>query len=338
MRERTCPPRTTQAEKEGLPFSLYPLDPNFVAPKPKNSVEDASILALEKAGHLIITVKRNGYRHHAVKAEGIRIYTRGGEEVTDRYPHIVEELSRLNIPEHTMLDGEIVVQKDGKDSLAAVTQVAKLSACASVSLQKEQGYANFFVFDAVVYAGEATIRLPYERRRRLYEKLLPGLHSQFVFSVQILDCSFTRAQEMVNEKGWEGLVLYDKRKGSDFRTDGNTARPMRPDGCWKRKPEYEDDFIAYKWVHGAKGKKHADRLGKMYLRQIDSNTGKFIECGEVGIGFSDNQRKQYANDSLYPIVVELQFKDRFPSKKLQFPSFVRVRDDKRPEECVYSEE
>jgi len=56
-------------------------------------------------------------------------------------------------------------------------------------------------------------------------------------------------------------------------------------------------------------------------------------CGEVGGGFSDQQREYYADKMLYPLVVEVKYEKRFASRALRFPQFLRERADKSVDEC-----
>ncbi|MEK7802183.1 MAG: hypothetical protein AAB276_06995, partial [Pseudomonadota bacterium] len=141
--------------------------------------------------------------------------------------------------------------------------------------------------------------------------------------------------------------IYDTNGKSAYRLDGNDDNPPRPVGCWKRKPIREEDFIAYGWVRGTKGKRHENRMGKLLLAQVDKKTGEQIVCGEVGIGFSDKQRDEYANDKLYPCVAEVHYERRFPPRKISKgrvqcalcnPRFGRLRDDKKPNGCILPEE
>jgi len=89
---------------ENLPFSLDPLEPNFVPAKPKNSVKDSVVKKVEDAGNLLITRKRDGYCHLAVKtSDRIRLYTRGialssrrSDKVREAFQKHVASFSRIS--------------------------------------------------------------------------------------------------------------------------------------------------------------------------------------------------------------------------------------------------
>ncbi len=318
-----------------LPFSLDPLDRNFVPAKPKHRVEDNKVYELEQRGDLIITRKRDGYRHLVVVSNSrVAIYTRGIEDVTSLFPHICEEFSRLGLPSGDFLfDGEMLVDRNDRDEFEMLTRIAKSKPEAAVALQETIGKASYMIFDPIVWEGEVTSEKSYRERLAIIQSLFTGSreHVSFLFPVPVLSCSFDEARERVQKEKWEGLVLYDGTKPTAFRLDGRKEQPIRPDGCWKWKPHFEDDFIAKRFTYGTGKNKH--RMGKLFLAQIDPQTGKEVSCGEVGGGFTDEEREEFVS-AQYPLVVQVEFQKRFPSGALRHPQFIRIRIDKIPKECV----
>lgn len=319
----------------GLPFSLDPLAPNFVMAKPRQKVSRDIIRNLEAAGNLINTRKRDGYRHYIVKSNSaVKIYTRGIEDVTAKYPHIVQEVSWMELPSWTMLDTEIVfVDENGNDDIEKFTRIVKSNSAAAIKLQEETGFAVCIVFGVIVFGGRVVTVLPHQERFNLVKNLFAKLdfRTYYVEPVEILDCLFEKARAIVKKKRWEGLVLYDKIKPTAFGLDGKTASPIRLDGCWKWKPLKEDDFIVRTWQKGTGRNKN--RAGKLFLLQTDSRTGKEVSCGEVG-NLTDKMREYFAKEARYPLVVQMEFEKRFTSGALRNVKFMRIREDKRPEECL----
>ena len=175
--------------------------------------------------------------------------------------------------------------------------------------------------------------LPYQERLDIIHGLFSKLdfRTYYVSPVEVIAGSFKKAMSLVKEKKWEGLVLYDKTKPTAFGLDGKTGNPIRPDGCWKRKLMKEDDFIVRTWQKGTGRNKN--RVGKLFLLQIDQRTGKEVPCGEVG-NLKDDMREYLAKEARYPLVIQASFELRFSSGALRNAQYIRIRDDKRPEECV----
>ena len=321
-------------------FALHPLCSGFVPAKPRRTVSDEIVLALERAGRLINTRKRDGYRVLAVHlSSGVHLYTRGIQDITERFPAVVEELRGLRLPHGTLTDGELLYQKGGRDDLGSVTRLVTMSSSDAVMYQGLHGSANYMMFDVVVFGGRVVSTLSHAERIGMVRGFFTGKVCvrvfDRVFPIEVLSCSLKEAEAKVRANRWEGLVLYDGRKASAFRLDGKSALPPRPEGCWKRKPILEDDFFVRTWVRGSG--KNKDRMGKLPLLQIDPNTGADISCGEVGSGFEDAEREVFAR-AKYPLVVEVRFDERYPSGALRNARFLRRREDKKWNECVCPKE
>lgn len=328
-------------------FCFDPLPERFMMPKPVRQIKDELAADLESKGRLVKTRKRNGYRIWAVKDRAVKLFTRGNNEVTACFPHIVEELEMM-MPPRSFLDGEMhIIKNNGDDDFLAVGLIFKNSHNPeeAIRLQKKTRYADFMIFDVVFWEGEKYIVRPWQERqdKLQYEFMRAQIQSAFkgfphrfkyIFQVETLHAPLKEAQDYAIEYAWEGLVLYDSEGCSDFRLDGKVARPPV---SWKWKPIHEDDFIVRRWIP----RKDSPHLVKEFvLSQIDSETGNEIDCGKCGSGLTNAQRIEFANDALYPLVVEIKFYARFPSGRLQHASILRVRarDDKKPEECIFQKE
>ena len=320
-------------KKESLPFSLDPLDPKFVPAKPRQEIDEEEVLKLEKEGKVIYTRKRDGNRLFAATTNRIRLYTSGINDVTDNYPHIIAEIKKMKLPKDTLLDGEVFVQVDGKDNLPLIGSIMKNKPEKSKEIQKSNP-AHYMIFDVPVLEGKELFKeTNLERIQTVHRFFSRAKFSpKFIFPVEILTCPLKEAQEIVRANNWEGLVIYVKDGVSDFRVDG---RPNpRPKTCWKWKPLKEDDFIVREKIWVPEGDNQ--RLKEVVLTQIDFETGKEFYCAKLG-GF-EKEIKKYLADAELPLVMQVEFMSRHESGKLREPRFMRLRDDKKPDECIYKPE
>ncbi len=340
-------PKTT-----ALPFSLDPLDKNFVPPKPKyqGSINEERLRALEARGDLIKSRKRNGHYLSCAVTNEARLYNRGEvSDLTGNFSHIASELMRIPFPPGgTLLGGEIIRDgSDGRDDLGAVSSLTSSDAEVALRLQKAQGMARYMVFNVFVLGGAPVDQWSNRKRIDCIHGLLAD-RCTYVFPAEVLPCNLLDAQAMARKERWEGLVLCDANAPTAFALDGNEKSPPRPDGSWKWKITFEEEFIATGWVRGTKGARHEHRMGKLNLAQVHPFAGDLVPCGEVGIGFTDKEREWFADDSRYPCEVEVEYENRNPPKRitkgrvqcaLDKPRFSRLRTDKSPasDSCLLPE-
>lgn len=193
---------------------------------------------------------------------------------------------------------------------------------------------HYMVFDVLFWKGEDVTDYPYNQRIALFEawarRHLPK-HGVVHIPVNLgmkysFDDLFGKDCLAVREN-FEGYVIWDTLETTEVRFDGKEARR----NCYKWKPLHTEDVWAEDPATG-KGKNEG-RLGKVKGYQF--HDGEKIHVGDIGGGFTDEQRKDYwdRRDSVFPCVIEVETSERLPSMKLRFPVFKRMRPDKSQEEC-----
>lgn len=349
--------------------------------KPQTKIEDKKLVKLHQAGRAVWTLKRDGMMHIAVRRQGAwEIYSRRMDLATERFPHIVESLGKLNLPDGTILLGEMVLLKDdGRDDFKGVGRVCRSDADLALAYQglgpfpgdhADQtvlGKVSYYVFDVAFIKGqdgarERPVHMRLEMLRRIFLAFDPDLSANatgqgagvrelmaeskrrermlrihHVAPLKIFHASPDTDLDIAKKLGVEGFVVLDTEavygdKGYSF--DG---KAQRPEGIWKRKPKCEDEFIVV-GVYDGTGK-NMGKLGGFYLEQIHPATGKRIDCGKCGGGFTDEQRDRFLaeKDDLVGKTIKVEFDSRQPAKDgsyaLRFPVF-KGFSDKKPEECV----
>lgn len=311
----------------------------FVLSKPieQKDYDEKVIEELEKNKSLIITRKRDGWKLFAeVDVSGeINFYTAGLKPVDDRLDHIKSELVSLGFPPKTLLVGEAIFDENGRDDIARVQAFFKSSP--EKALQSEDRYKiKLMLFGVIFYDGLDLIdkRMPYRRIFDIFDIIeghpLNGGRYRYVTVVERLEVSLKEAKKLVCKKKWEGLVLYDAGFINKYRLDGKA--PQRPKGCYKWKPILEDDFFV-KAEDRVWSSDDPKRLKKVVLKQIDPRTGKEFSCGKLAT-FNKDMRDFLSQKRNYPLVMQVEFEMRFKSGKIRNARFVRLREDKKPQECI----
>lgn len=181
---------------------------------------------------------------------------------------------------------------------------------------------HLYIFDCVVKDGVHYSGYSYQDR---YRKALAAVKALQQYNFHIVPCYGITSigavwMEIETRNSHEGIVV--RRWDSPYNTK-----------LIKVKRSVEDDFVIIGFV-GGEGK-YTGLLGALLLSQYNAS-GCLEEVQAVGGGFTDEQRREIwfrQNDYLGKVVL-VQGKSRFDSGALRHPTFIRVRDDKLPSQCI----
>lgn len=354
------------------------LPKNLCFCKPKKEVPDKIFKLLEKEKRAIWTLKRDGMMHPAIKRDGKwEIYSRRMDLATEKFPHIIESLNKLVIPDNTILLGEMCLLKsDGTDDFKGVSKICRSDPDLALAYQ---GFADFpkrkkdetvigkicyYVFDIAFYDGNDLISsMPVKERlgiiREIFKqfddrikistgrnaslndllqenKIREGiLRKYYLGPIKIYKTDTDSDLELAKKLKAEGFVLLDADACYGDKSYSFDGKAQRPDGIWKRKPKYEEEFVITGVYEGTG--RNRGVLGGFTIKQIHPETGDWIDCGKCGGGFTDDQRKELYIDKMVGETIKIEFDSRQPPKdgvySLRFPEY-KGPSDKTPEECI----
>ena len=361
-----------------IDFSL-PLPKNLCFYKPKKEISEKNLLALHKKGRAIWTLKRDGMMHIIVKNGDMSIYSRRMDLVTEKFPHIVETLNKLDLPDKTILLGEMcLLNEKGKDNFKAVSQICRSDVDLSLGYQgikpfpkrregnEVLGKISYYVFDVAFYDGVDLISTQPVRNRlallrtmfsKLNDKLFINtgrkatvehlkienknrddlLKFHYIGPLKIYKTDAMNDIQLAKDLKAEGFVVMDADMCYGDKAYSFDGKAQRPDGIFKRKPKYEQEFFITEVYIGSG--RNRGRLGGFEIAQIHPDTNEQINCGKCGGGFSDDQRIEFWNDreNLVGKTIKVEFDSRQPPKdgvySLRFPVFLGFAD-KEIEECI----
>ncbi len=145
--------------------------PAFVAP------QLASLVAEPPAGKdWLHEIKYDGYRAIAAIGGGrCRIYTRSGQDWTDKFAGIAAELTKLKIAS-ALLDGEIVVlDEHGRSSFQRLQN----------ALKEGRTPLTYYVFDILEFDGHDLQQEPLSQRKKVLRKVLKGAPEAIRYSEEV---------------------------------------------------------------------------------------------------------------------------------------------------------
>ena len=158
--------------------------------------------------HTIVEPKMDGFRLILSTVDGVKAYTRHGNEVTQRFP----ELWTPPIPPDTILDGELIVMNEGQPDFERVMKRLMTQDPRKVEYLTRTLPVQYVVFDILQHRGQQVTQLSLMERKALLED---ALQEDNTFSrIRYIEGNGTGLFQATREKELEGIVI--KRKDSIY--------------------------------------------------------------------------------------------------------------------------
>lgn len=288
----------------------------------------------------LFEIKYDGFRCIASR-EGARVHlvSRNGRELTATFPELARALAALPF-EHVVMDGELVVlDPSGKPSFQRLQRRGMLTRTLDIQRATVELPATLQLFDLLGFEDFDLRPLPLTTRKALLERVLPK-RGPLRYSDH-LEARGAELFEQIRAMGLEGVMA----KKADSRYRGGRS------GDWlKIRTERTADFavVGYSPLKGGTG------VGALHLAACEA--GEFVYAGKVGTGFSDAQREELRHvldEKRRPkapcagapktrdirwveptLACEVRYLTWLADGHVRNPVFVRLREDKRPQDCI----
>jgi DNA ligase-1 len=151
----------------------------------------------------ITELKLDGIRLILSKFDNqIKLYTRHNNMVTKKFP----ELLQLDIPDGTILDGEIIVtDQQGKPDFEAMFE--------RFQSKKSEHAIQYCVFDVIYHNGQKVTHLPLHERKELLDKIVKD--TDLICKVRWMYGNSPAYFVLVKQQGLEGIV--QKKANSQYQ-------------------------------------------------------------------------------------------------------------------------
>lgn len=281
----------------------------------------------------LFEVKWDGYRALAeIHGGNVRLYSRNGKPLNQRFPPIVESLQQL--PFNALFDGEVViVDENGRADFQFLQNY----------MNTGQGNLVYYVFDILHFRGHNLMGLPLRRRKAVLSQVIPLdpplPHIRLSGHVENNGVSLFNA---VTENNIEGIVAKD---GASPYRPGDRGREWL-----KVKTARQQEAVIGGFTQPRGGRKF---FGALLLGVYED--GDLVYIGHAGGGFTDQGlREMHAR--MYPLktdkspfkesprdhtavtwirpelVCEVRFTEWTDEGLLRHPVFMGLREDKKPRE------
>jgi bifunctional non-homologous end joining protein LigD len=287
-------------------------------------------------------LKYDGYRMLVEKTEGrVVLRSRNGHDLTASFPEIARTASRV-VPDDFVLDGELVVLNEaGVPDFSRLQARAKQTGEYEVARHAIETPCTYFAFDLLMLAAMDVREAPLERRKKLLADLVPA-YGAIRYSEHVVG-EGRATYETAVRLGLEGMVA--KRRNSRYRSG-------RSRDWIKVRHRKTADFVVVGW---APARVNPKDIGALALGEY--RRGGLVFSGRVGSGLGGSVRSELASafsdlasaaapegadgdqtrriNWLEPrLACEVAYREYTRTGHLRHPVFLRLRPDKKPEECL----
>ncbi|MET8247594.1 non-homologous end-joining DNA ligase [Streptomyces sp. NPDC005202] len=289
-------------------------------------------------GGWIFERKLDGVRVLAVREGGrVQLLSRTGQHLNATYPEIVEALAAQECTDFT-IDGEVVAFTGGRTDFARLQRRMGLTRRRDI---EASGVAvTYYVFDLLRLEGTDTTRLPLRTRKSLLRRALT-----YRSPLRLTPHRNEGGAELLAAfcaRGWEGLIA--KRADSPYQ-------PRRSTDWLKLKCSRSQEFVVGGFTEPA-----GSRVGLGALLLGYYEDGRLRYAGKVGTGFDRRtlltlrERLDALHTSAPPfdgpvreararwvrpeLIAQIAFTEWTRDGMLRHPSFLGLREDKKPREVV----
>lgn len=304
---------------------------------PFRSVQLATLVDTVPTGdRWLHEMKYDGYRVLiAVGGGEARAYTRSGLDWSDRFADIVAATAKLKV-KSALIDGEaVVLDGDGRSSFQALQG----------ALKGAPGTIDYYAFDLLELDGEDLTNLSLTERKEKLERILPKASSRIRYSEHIVG----NGEKLLNQfcaAGLEGVIS----KLATAKYVGSRSGGWLKTKCIKRQ-----EFVIVGWTPSDKSRSFRSLILGVHEK------GELRYAGKVGTGFNTAELhrlmeimqplEQTAATVKAPraevrgahwlrpaLVAEIAYTEMTNEGTLRHPSYLGLREDKKPEAVVLESE
>ncbi len=278
------------------------------------------------------------------KGDKVWVYTRRLENVTPQFPDIVKMIKDGIKVDECIVEGETLgIDKNG---IPIPFQILSQRIHRKYDIEKmvKEIPIQVNLFDIVYLNGKNLFDKPLTERKEILNKIIKPTPGKFQLAKQIVSNDLTELEKFYKE------ALNSKQEGIFLKVlDSPYVFGRHVGGWYKIKPVMETlDLIVISatWGEGSRAK----WLTSYELACRDPDTGKFLSCGMMSTGLTEEEYKMMT-ETLKPlitqekgrtvkvkpkIIIEVKYQEIQKSVNyesgmaLRFPALSRIRDDKGP--------
>ncbi|MGC2572872.1 MAG: DNA ligase D [Candidatus Nitrosopolaris sp.] len=279
------------------------------------------------------------------KGQIFEIKSRNDKHITRRYPELLSPLkAAIKCKESIIADGEIVVlDKRGYPNFQSHQKRMNVESIRDINNLSRQIPATYYLFDILYLDGENLQILPFVDRRKILSDII--VTNDRIRISDFIEEKGVKLFEKIKSMGLEGMMA--KRKSSKYMQRTRSADWL------KIKNIKTQDCVVIGFTRGEGNRE--GYFGSLLLAMYDEK-GELVFVGHTGSGFNfdlldkickrlekmiivsspikyvpyTNREPTWVKPEL---VAEVKFHSWTNDRIMRAPIFLRLRDDKSPNEC-----
>lgn len=307
--------------------------PYFLASPVENPAEQFSLWE-----DWCVEWKWDGIRCQLVKRDGeVFLWSRGEELINDSFPDVLKQAG--NLPDGTVLDGELLPFKEGKVLSFSELQT-RLNRKKITRKELELTPVSIMLYDILEWEGVDIRERSLRERKEILNNISAFPHSSIIEVDSIEEATTLRIES--RDRGVEGFMM--KRWSSPYQSGRKRGDWWK----WKIDPLTIDCVLIYAQSgSGRRSNLYTDyTLAVWKDKELVPVTKAYSGLSDEELGEMDRWIKRHTVEKFGPVrsvkpehVFEIAFEGIQPSNRhkagvaLRFPRIHRWRKDKKPEEA-----
>uniref|UniRef100_A0A8V8TP03 DNA ligase n=1 Tax=Homo sapiens TaxID=9606 RepID=A0A8V8TP03_HUMAN len=263
---------------------------------------------------------------HALEGGEVKIFSRNQEDNTGKYPDIISRIPKIKLPSVTsfILDTEAVAWDREKKQIQPF-QVLTTRKRKEVDASEIQVQVCLYAFDLIYLNGESLVREPLSRRRQLLRENFVETEGEFVFATSLDTKDIEQIAEFLEQSvkdSCEGLMVKTLDVDATYEIAKRSHNWLKL-GTGFSDEELEEHHQSLKALVLPSPRPYVRIDGAVIPDHwLDPSAVWEVKCADLSLS------------PIYPAARGLVDSDKGIS--LRFPRFIRVREDKQPEQATTS--